>query len=98
MTAPESFQIKAGAVEWRRVYFGNHPSIKAGARLTGTPTVTVTGSGPTLSSKQISADGLRVVFLVTAGATTGNYTITALASTDEAVPQTLGGDVGLRVY
>lgn len=98
MTIPESFELKAGAVEWLRVNLCDHPAIRGGARLTGTPTVTVTAGGPTLSNKQVDSTGRKIVFLATAGATAGTFTITALCATNETTPQTIGGDVGLRVF
>lgn len=99
MILPDPLKIKVGAIEWRRLAFTLHPSIKAGASLTGTPTVTVTAGGPTLSSKQVDSTGKKVVFLCDAtGVTPGVYTITALCATNESTAQTLGGETTIHVF
>jgi hypothetical protein len=99
MTYPDELQITAGGIEWRSVYCGNHPSLKAGAALDDTlpPTMTMSTGGPSLSSKQVSGTK-RVKALFTAtGVTPGLYTLTVLAVTDEATPQTIAGRVAVRV-
>lgn len=98
MTSPDAVELKAGATEWLRFSFVDHPSIRAGARLTGTPTVTVTGGSVTLTNKQVDSTGKKVAALVAAGSTPGIYTVTVLVDTDETTPQTIGADVTLHVY
>ena len=75
--------------------------------LTGTPTVTISPSGPTLSNKQVNSTtktingvslvaGKAVLFTVT-GLTLGvDYTITASCGTDSTPAETVVGTLDLR--
>lgn len=75
--------------------------LAVGEKLTGTPVVTISPSGPTLSSKAVNTSaitlesgtvcdiGQAVQFSVTGGTADTKYTITAQCGTDASVAQTL---------
>jgi hypothetical protein len=63
-----------------RMHFGNHPEIADYAdTLTGTPTVAVSPTGPTLASAAISGTEVRVT--VSGGTDDTDYTLTFTVST-----------------
>lgn len=93
-------------VEVAIIDFG--PKLRTGEALTGTPTVTVSPSGPTLGSPAITgADieiegvtvttGEGVIFTVSGGTDGTDYDITATCSTDGTPARTLVVICPLRV-
>lgn len=82
--------------------------LDTGEVLTGTPTVTVSPSGPTISNAAVNtsavtvdgesvAIGHAVTFKVTGGTAGTTYTLTVTASTDATPAQTFKKYVGLEV-
>ena len=82
--------------------------LSSGELLTGTPTVTVSPSGPTISNVQRNSTAQTIndesvpvdqaVLFTIAGGTAGvEYTFTATCSTDSTPSQTLVGDTVLYV-
>lgn len=74
----EPFVMRAGEGRFLRVNFGNQPELET-ETLTGTPTVTVSPAGPTISS--ISISGTKVVFFCTGVVNGTDYTLTVTVQT-----------------
>lgn len=96
IAAPELFQMSNAETKNAAVNFS--PELRGSTTLTGTPTITVSPSGPTLSNKVVSSSELTIKGVVVpaaeavqfriagAAATAGRYIVTITVSdTDSAV-------------
>lgn len=83
------------------------PKLETAELLTGTPTVTISPSGPTLSNKQVNGSTVTIngntciagkaVLFTASGLTLGeNYTITATCESNSTPVETLEGTLDLR--
>ncbi len=106
ITAPQVQQKAASEVRNVAVSFAG--KLDDGELLTGTPTVTVSPTGPTIASESVSAEaltingesvaaGAAVQFRVSGGTAGVTYTITVSCATDASPAQTLRGKVTLEV-
>lgn len=78
--ATEPWVKRPTEVRRYRMHFGNQPEIADYAdTLTGTPTVAVSPSGPTLASAAIS--GSQVLVTISGGTDATDYTLTFTATT-----------------